>query len=355
VSAGRLLAGPPPVTVPVSGQPTAVVGTADGRWAFASVSTRNAGEIAVMALTGKAPRLVRTVKLPDSVAAAYGMAITHDRRMLLVAGYTATAVLSVQALEDGAHDPVAGVLTDAGAGEFEVMVSGDDRYAFVTDEDTGGLSVFDLATALRDGFSAPGVAVGIVPLAYGAVGIAMSPGGGQLYVTTFGPHGGLWVIDASSAENGAGRGAVVAHVAAGCEPVRVAVSPSGSTVWVTAQESNALLGFSVASLRDDPARALRAVVRVGSEPTGLILVDNGRLALVGNSNRGLVPGTGSDVPQTISVISTAAALNGRPAIVGAVTAGLFPRDLTFDQATGQILLGNFNSDTIEEFPVPANP
>ena len=177
VAAGRLLAGPPPVTVPVSGQPTAVVGTADGRWAFASVSVRNAGEIAVMALTGKAPRLVRTVKLPDSLAAAFGMVITHDGRLLLVAGNTATAVLSVQALEDGGHNPVVGVLTDAGAGEFEVMVSGDDRYVFVTDEDTGGLSVFDLAMALRDGFSAPGVAVGIVPLADGPVGIAMSPGG----------------------------------------------------------------------------------------------------------------------------------------------------------------------------------
>jgi hypothetical protein len=38
-----------------------------------------------------------------------------------------------------------------------------------------------------------------------------------------------------------------------------------------------------------------------------------------------------------------------------VPAGLLPRDLTFDQATGQVLLGNFNSDTVEEFPVPAAP
>jgi DNA-binding beta-propeller fold protein YncE len=346
------------VTVPVSGQPTAVVGTADGRWAFASVSIRNAGEIAVMALAREAPRLVRTVKLPDSLTAAFGMVMTHDGRLLLVAGNTATAVLSVQALEDGGHDPVVGVLTDAGAGQFEVMVSGDDRYVFVTDENTGGLSVFDLALALRDGFSAPGVAVGVVPLAPGPVGVAMSPGGGQLYVTTLGapgPHGGLWVINASRAENGAGGGAVVAHVAAGCQPVRVAVSPNGSIVWVTALQSNALLGFSATSLRDDSARALRAVVRVGSEPVGLVLVDSGRLALVGNSNRGLVPGTGSAVPQTISVISTGAALNGRPAIVGVVPAGLFPRDLTFDQATGKILLGNFNSNTIEEFAVPVTP
>jgi hypothetical protein len=45
----------------------------------------------------------------------------------------------------------------------------------------------------------------------------------------------------------------------------VAVSRDGRIVWVTALQSNALLGFSVAALPDDPAHALRAVVRVGSE------------------------------------------------------------------------------------------
>jgi hypothetical protein len=35
-----------------------------------------------------------------------------------------------------------------------------------------------------------------------------------------------------------------------------------------------------------------------------------------------------------------------------VPAGLFPRDLAYDPATGQVLLANFNSGTIEEFPEP---
>ena len=43
------------------------------------------------------------------------------------------------------------------------------------------------------------------------------------------------------------------------------------------------------------------------------------------------------------------------AVAGVVPAGLFPRDLTFDQATGQVLLGNFTSGAVEEFPVPAAP
>jgi hypothetical protein len=357
VATGRLLTAQRPVTMPVPGDPTAVIGTANGHWAFASLSGSTGGEIAVIALGREAPRLVRTVKLPGSLADAFGMAMTHDG-LLLVAGYTATGVLSVQALEDGVHYPVVGVLADAGAGQFEVAVSDNDRYVFVTDETTGGLSVFDLATALRRGFSARGVAVGIVPLATGAVGVAASPGGGQLYVTTFGAagsHGQLWVIDTARAESGADSPAVLTHVPAGCQPVRVAVSPDGSTVWVTALQSNALLGFSAAALQGDPSHSLRTVVHVGSEPVGLLLVDNGRLALVGNSDRGLVPGTGSNVAQTVSVISTAAALAQRPAIVGVVPAGLFPRDLTMDQATGQVLLGNFISGTIEEFPAPTVP
>jgi hypothetical protein len=159
--------------VPVPGHPTAVLSTANGRWAFASVSTGTRGEIAVMTLDHGAPRLVRTVKLPRTLADAFGMAMTHDGLLLLVAGYTATGVLSVRGLEGGSKDPVVGILADAGAGQFEVAVSRDDRYVFVTDETSGGLSVFNLETALRRGFSADGVAVGIVPLALGAVGVAM--------------------------------------------------------------------------------------------------------------------------------------------------------------------------------------
>lgn len=362
VQAGKPLEKPPP-NVPVAGHPTAFVGAPDGKWAFASVSTfagqdetGASGAVEVLNLGGAKPRLVRKVSLPRSLAGAWGMALTHNGQLLLVAGYTATAVLSVRALENGGHSPLTGVLTDAGAGQFEVAVSGDDRYAFVTDETTGGLSVFDLAAALQHGFSAAGVAVGIVPLAPGAVGVAISPGGRQLYVTTYstaGPHGRLWVIDAARAENGAGSTAVLAHAAAGCQPVRVAVSPDSRTVWVTASQSNALLEFSASELLRDPSRALQAVVRVGSEPVGLLLADGGRIALVANSNRGLVQGTGSDVPQTVSVIKTASALGKRPALIGAVPAGLFPRDLTFDPATGEVLLANFSSDTVEEFRVPA--
>jgi len=333
-----------------------MVSTADGQWTFASLTNvPGPAGIAVLALGNASLRLVRTVSLPAQLRQADGMALTHDGRFLLVAGYTATAVLRVAALEDGSPAPIVGVLPASGAGQWEVAVTGDDRYAFVTDEASGDLSVYNLATALQSGFSAPGVAAGFVRLAVGAVGVAIAPSGRQIYVTTYdayGPHGQLWVLDVARVESGAGSAAILGHVAAGCQPVRVAVAPSGSTVWVTALQSDALLGFSAPDLVADPAQALRAVVPVGSEPVGLILIDGGQLALVGNSDRGLVLGTGSDTPQTVSVVSTAAALAHRPSVLGAVQAGLFPRDLSFDQASGEILVANYNSGTVEEFPAP---
>jgi hypothetical protein len=54
----------------------------------------------------------------------------------------------------------------------------------------------------------------------------------------------------------------------------------------------------------------------------------------------------------VSIVNTGAALAQRPAVAGAVQAGLFPRDLSLDQATGEILAANYNSQAVEEFPAP---
>ena len=171
----------------------------------------------------------------------------------------------------------------------------------------------------------------------------------------YGPHGLLWVINTVRAEREAGASAVLAKVSVGCQPVGVQAAPDGRVVWVTALQSNALLGYDAASLLSRPFSALRTVVPVGSEPVGLSLVDNDHIALVANSNRGLVPAsTGSDGPQVIDVVDTAAALAHHPALIGSIAAGLFPRDLSFDPATGQVLVANLNSATVEVFNPPLN-
>jgi DNA-binding beta-propeller fold protein YncE len=217
--------------------------------------------------------------------------------------------------------------------------------------------VFGLARALRKGFSAPGVDLAVLHLAPGAVGVAVSPNGQSVYVTTFGgfgPHGRLWVIDAARAEAGNIAHAVLGSTPAGCQPVRVALAPDGSEVYVTALQSNALLAFSAKALQTRPRSALQAVVPVGSEPVGLTLADHGQIALIADSNRGLVPSsTRRDQRPTISVVSTHAALAHQTALIGDIRAGLFPRDLSFDSRTGEVQVANFSSDTVEEFKAPS--
>ncbi len=361
VAAGSGLSERQPALVSVPGSPTGVAASPDGRWAFAALSQNGYGgdpRLAVLAVrtvaSGRRLALVRVIKLPPPLTAAWGMSVSPDGRLLLVAGGSGTAVLSLPKAVSGAADPVLGVLSDGGPAAFEAAPSSNGHYAFVTDEDSGDLYVFNLALALQRGFDASGVRVGAVPLASGAVGIATSPDGTLIYVTTYGqagPYGRLWVIDAARAERAAGRGAVVASTAAGCQPVRVALSDDGRVAWVTALQSNAVLAFDTATLRQHRPGALRAVVHVGSEPVGLVVVNGGSTVLATDSDRGLVaPSSGL---ANVSVISTEAALARRPALLGVLPAGSFPRELSYDSADNTILMSNFGSATVQMFGVPA--
>jgi len=83
-------------------------------------------------------------------------------------------------------------------------------------------------------------------------------------------------------------------------------------VWVTARESDFLLGFSAARLLHDPAHALDARVRAGEAPVGLALVKNGTRLVVADFNRfGAQNATSS-----LAVVSVAAAMAGKPAVLG---------------------------------------
>jgi DNA-binding beta-propeller fold protein YncE len=136
-------------------------------------------------------------------------------------------------------------------------------------------------------------------------------------------------------------GSVQATVPAGCDPGRVITTSGGSTVWVTARASNALLAFSAARLRSDPGRALIAKVRVGQAPIGLTELPGGRRLLVANS--GTRPGHAA----SLTVIDEGAALAGRPALVGVIGAGLLPREFAVEPGGRTALVTNSASHQLE--------
>jgi DNA-binding beta-propeller fold protein YncE len=219
----------------------------------------------------------------------------------------------------------------------------------------------------------PGDYVGAIALGSAVVGSALSPDGRYLYVTSelggpgpaqlheslfsrgetlaqrikagnraqaLEPDGTISVISVATAEHDPAR-AVLATAPAMQQPVRVAVSPDGSVVWVTARASDRLLAFSAAKLRTDPARALLAEIRVGTAPVGVAAAADGNL-IVADSNR--FDATGAHA--AITIVAARAALAHRPAIIATLPAGLFPREIAVEP-DGVALVSNFASDQLE--------
>ncbi|HEV2460155.1 MAG TPA: hypothetical protein VGS80_17505 [Ktedonobacterales bacterium] len=347
-------------TVAVPGHPFASVASPSGLWIFVSLDgdQTGTGQLAVLQRTSTGgARLAHLLALPDT---PLGLALTRDGRLLIVADNSGVVVLDTARAEAGAATAVLGSLaTGPQAGTIEVAVSPDDHYVFATNEySRESMVVIDLRAALSDGF-VPAAQVGAVQLDYWPLGMAFSPDGRSLYVTSYasqeavsmygrsalgvaaGTHavGTLSVVDVARAVQDPAH-AVVGRAWAGCGPVRVALSASGDVAWVTAQVSNALLAFSTAKLLSDPQHALLATVPVGPDPTGLVLVNGGTDVLVANSNRA----TGGTAPETLSLVNTQRALAGQSAVTGSIAVGMWPRELAAD---GQLaILTNFVSETI---------
>ena len=92
VASGTLLSAPRPVTATVPGAPTAMVGTPDGRWAFASLSKDASGAIAVMAVTRGTLRLVRTVPLPHSLPVPPDLSYDQTAGQVMLANFNSGTV-----------------------------------------------------------------------------------------------------------------------------------------------------------------------------------------------------------------------------------------------------------------------
>jgi DNA-binding beta-propeller fold protein YncE len=134
---------------------------------------------------------------------------------------------------------------------------------------------------------------------------------------------------------------------AGCSPVRV--SATGSTVYVTARESDELLAFSAADLIIHPAIALRNQVEVGEAPVGLAVVEDGKRLVIANSNRFSVNGENSD----LSLVSVSR--DGALRLIGYIATGSFPRDITVSTNGAYVFLSNYGSDQVQQLNVDTLP
>jgi serine/threonine-protein kinase len=322
------------------GNPYDVAVSRDGKYVFAT----NPDTFSVLAMQPDQTAATQYhYYVASSGETAKGLALTSDGKYAAVAvGNQVNTQGTALAEQDASTANTANLIvpgvrpvTDAS----EVALSPDDRFAFVTLSNSGKLAVFNMAKALTKGQTQPGVFVGTVTLGIQPTGLAVSPDGLWLYVvsaaksrtTAFGPSEGLVsVLSVQKLETNPSS-ALVGQATAGCGPAGVTVSPDGKMVWVTAQASNELLGFSAAKLRTDPEHALAAQVRVGQTPTGVILVDGGRKIVVADTNLNGLPSS-----DNLAVVDVAAAIARKPALIGYIPSGRSPLHFALS-AFGQYL------------------
>jgi hypothetical protein len=330
----------------VSGEPYGVTAVPGGAYAFAATS--NPASLLVLSTAGFQPRVVRTVALAGTLG---GTALSPDGKYLLVASASGATVINVASAEDGKGNPVLGVLGSTGAGATQVAFSPNGDFAFATLEDSAQAAVFNFTQALASGFAGSGL-VGYIPLGLSPVGMAFSPSGGTMYITSenINPNtqeGTLSVVSVARAEADPAH-AVLRTVDAGCNPVRVIVSANGQDVWVTARDSDALLAFSAAKLASPAAaKALISWTEVRAAPVDLAFVDGGKLIVVADSNRFAAAGALGD----LGVVNVADVLAGRPGLTGKIAAGQFPRQLALEAGGKTLLATNYDSDQIEAVAV----
>jgi DNA-binding beta-propeller fold protein YncE len=354
--------------VSLPGHPFSTVSTRDGCWLFVSITTSNPKSPNGVALLKRSAGQI-TLKQSFAVEGEpTGMVLTHDGKLLIVADDNYVVFMDVDVMIAGTGDPILGYISDGDfPGSVYVNVTADDKFLFVSDEAVEAITVIDLQKARAGGFKESAI-VGKIPTGIAPIALTFSTDGRWLYTTSQiapknlgwpveckpegadpatatprNPQGAIIVVDVARARSDPAN-SVVARVPAGCSPVRLAITPAGDRVFVTARNSNALLGFDTAKLKDDTVHALIGAVPLGTAPVGVAVVNEGKQVVATNSNRFSGNRTAR---QTLTVIDAAKVSAGQSALMGTIPAGAFPREFGQSPDGRTLFVANYNSNELE--------
>jgi DNA-binding beta-propeller fold protein YncE len=354
--------------ISLPGQPFSTITNKMGCWLFVSLTSANPRSPNGVAMLRRGEGFIRLWKVFPVEAAPTGMVMTHDGTLLIVADDEQVVFMDVKSMINGTGDPILGYFSNGrNSGSVYVNVTADDKFLFVSDENAEAITVISLEKARARYFAEPTI-VGKIPVGIAPIALTFSPDGKWLYTTSQVapkslnwpiackpegadpatakeqyPQGAIIVVDVARAQTDPAN-SIVAHVPAGCSPVRLAISPSGDRVYVTARNSNALLAFDTNALRGDVEHALVGKVPVGSAPVGVAVVNDGKIVLVTNSNRFAKDQTAR---QTLTVIDAARVGEGQAAITGSVPAGIFPREFGVSPDGKTLFVANYISSELE--------
>lgn len=354
--------------VPLPGHPFSTIASHDGCWLFVSVTSTGPRSANGVAMLSRSQGKITLKKVIPVEAGPTGMVMTHDGKLLIVADDDYVVFLDVERMTTGRGDPILGYISDGdSSGSVYVNVTADDKSLFVSDENTATITVINLEKARAEGFK-DSAKVGKIPVGDAPIALTFSPDERWLYTTSQAapksfnwpiackpegqdpatakvqyPEGAIIVVDVTRAKTEPAN-SVVSKVPAGCSPVRMASSPNGDRVFVTARNSNALLAFETTALRTDIEHARIGTVPVGTSPVGVAVANDGKLVFVTNSNRF---SSNRTARQTLTVIDAANVGAGPAAILGSVPAGAFPREFGQSPDGQTLFVANYNSNELE--------
>ncbi len=354
-----------------AGQPFSAVPSADGQWLFVSLTANAAQERAGTGANG-----IAAVRRDGNVSATrfvptpgrpFGLVLTHDGTLAIAAATSRVVFLDTARLVAGNPAAVLGaIVTTDHAGSIAVNVTADDRFLFVAEEDAQRITVIDLDKARSSGFRESAI-VGAIPVGRAPIALAFSPDQKILYTTSqrataragrpaecaaegaagekdptprF-PQGSIVAIDVGRAVVDPAH-SVIAETPAGCNPVRLVLSPDGGLAFVTARKDDALLVFDTAKLVADPAHARLGQLHVGQSPVG-IAVDGARDRVYVTSSNRFAGNT--DDHQFIDVVDISRSRDGTLLPLGRIPAGAFPRELAV--AGDTLIVTNYLSRSVE--------
>ena len=345
-------------TTTVDGEPAGVLLSPDGTTVFDADRTATTGELSVLARAGNALTLASfhyDFSTSPTVQYPFGLALSPDGTMLGVGLTDRLSFFDVASLESHSSTAlIAAVdtpLTGPNPSTLDVTFSVDGTLLFGANEYESQVSVVNVKTMTY---------VGAIPIDSNAVtSVVVSPDGKYLYVTSEVANafattaedagaeinadqdvGSITIVDVATAATSPAT-AVLGQIFVGRAPVRTILSADGSTAWVTARGSNALIALDATKFLTDPACALLSETPVGQSPVGHAFIAGGAGIAVANSFRFENP-----VPDgTIMIVNTAAALAGsNGAVKGRITVGQFPREMTADATS--LFVSDFDSMTI---------